>query len=245
MSHRFTGTPIKATSTKSQVVEDTALPGRPTPKFVYCHNPSNWSFHTDHGFIPNVTKIQIRPGVNGCKRPPNGHIPMLSRLRSDGWIPIDESGPIKVTDPESGQIVDDMGYLHQWEGKRGPIYQDAWSWPTLLGAGSAATCDWSSQFDRAGFVAWQVQLRDSGTVPPIGPGIAARLLKVKGRRADRRVADGHDGNPHIQAHVNREHAELEAMKTAAVEAGAKVKGRAPTAKKRGPGRPKKVTTDGS
>ncbi|MHA1570592.1 MAG: hypothetical protein ACTSWM_02125 [Alphaproteobacteria bacterium] len=169
---------------------------------------------------------------------------MIAALQSQGWITLDESGPIRRTDPDSGALVDDTGYLMQWEGKRGPIYQDAWSWPTLIGRGRAARVDWSAQFDRAGYVAWLVMLRDTGAVPPISPGVAARLLKVQNRRADRRLAEGHDGNPHVQAHVKEQRARLEAMKDAAVSAGAKVKGRKPAEpKKRGPGRPRKVRAD--
>lgn len=245
MPHTFSGTPVKATSTKVHVDSDERLPGRPSPKFVYAHNPSNWSFDPVHGFLPVATKIPIRPGVNGCGRPPNGHVAMLSGLRAQGWIILDESGPIRVTNPDTGEIVEDAGYLLLWEGKKGKIYQDVWSWPTLIGRGNSARVDWSSQFDHDGFKAWLIMLRDTGVVPPISPGVASRLLKVQERRADRRLSEGHSGNPHIQAHVKAEHKTLDRMKDAALSAGAKVKGRRgkDSGKKRGPGRPRKVRAD--
>ena len=249
MTHRFTGRPTKATATKVATIAEDRLPGRPEPKFIYAHHPSGWTYTDGVGFLPTLAKIPIRPGVNGCKAGPSGHLPMLNRLSSEGWIPIDESGPVKITDRRTGKIADAEGYLMRWPGRRGAIYQDVWAEPTIIGAGSYAECDWSTQYDRAGFQAWQVWLRDSGAVPAIQAGVAAQLVKVKTRRAARRVTEGHDGNPHVQALVVAEAAELASMEDAAIDIGARVRRRRPVAaavadgdpvKKRGPGRPRKA-----
>ena len=189
-----------------------------------------------------MTKIPLVPGVNGCRKGATGHLPVLTRLRGEGWIPIDEAGAVKLSDPD-GTIIDDDTYLLRWEGRRGPIYQDCWSHPTLIGHGPTARVDWSSQYDRPGFRAWRAWLVDSGTLPDVTAGVAARLCKVQGSRAARRTAEGHDGNPHVQAHVNHELSKLDGMKDAAAAKGARVKGRTSKPKKRGPGRPRKVRAD--
>lgn len=233
--HQFAAQPRKATSTKVGTAEDDRLPGRPTDKFVYAHHPNNWEW-IDGAYLPRLTKVPLRPGVNGCKKGRGGHIPVLNRLRSEGWTVIDESGPVKLTG-EDGEIVDDTGYLLAWPGRIGPIHQDCWSIPSLLGAGNSATVDWSSQFDREGWNAWRLWLLAEKLIAPPTAGVLNHLLKLQNRRASRRSGESHDGNPHIQAHVRREQDKLTAMSDAAIDSGAKVK----NAKRKPRGRPRKVT----
>lgn len=237
--HDFNARPRKEGGQRVSSVDDARLPGRPSPRFIYAHNPASWDFDAEYGFLPRVQKIPLRVGVNGHRPGPNGHLPVLTGLRAKGWIPLDEGGPVKRTG-DGGEIEDDTGYLYRWEGTKGAIYQDCWATPTLVGAGRTARVDWSTQYDRAGFRAWRVMLRDSGTVPPITAGVAAGLVKIQERRAARRLNEGHDGNPHVQAHVKAEHATLAAMQAEAVQKGARIKGAPMPPKKRGPGRPKKV-----
>ena len=230
MSHSFSGQPVKASATKVSSIVDERLPARPTPKFVYCHHPNSWEFHADLGWIPRVKKIPLIPGVNGCRKGPSGAQPVLTRLRSDGWIVLDEDGPV-VRTGDDGDLVRDNGYLYKWEGTGGPIYQDAWTRPSVIGVGPSAKVDWTSQYDREGFAAWRAMLRDKGMVPAATPAVLAEACKVQERRSRRRLSEGHDGNPHVQAHVTTEMARLDAMTAGARELGAMVKGKDKTAAK--------------
>ena len=239
--HNFKA-PQKATSTRvSATIDDTRLPGRPNHKFVYAHHPGSWDYDPVDGFLPRLTKIPLRAGINGCLPGPRGHFPVLARLRGEGWTVIDESGPVKRSDP-NGEITDDTGYLMQWDGRNGPIFQDCWALPSVVGTGPGAVVDWASQYDRDGFRAFRKMLRDTGAVPAAQPAVLSSIVKVQKRRANRRIPEGHDGNPHVQKIMKREMARLQSMETDAAALGVKVKGR--PRKKRGPGRPKKVAANG-
>lgn len=232
MPHDFANIqPEKPSITKvaAQLADD-KLPGRPLPKFVYAAHPGAWEYvDKATGFLPRLKKIPLIPGVNGCRPGPNGHLPVLASLARKGWTVIDESDVVIRTDP-NGNLVRDKGYLYKYPGKRGAIYQDCWSHPSLIGYGPTAQVDWATQYDRAGFDAWRAHLRDSGRVPAPTAGVMAQALKLQTRRAARRIVDGHDGNPHVQAHVKREQQRLEDMRNAAAEAGARVKGKKRKAK---------------
>ena len=219
-----------ATRVTSSTIDD-RLPCRPTPKFIYAAHPNAWEWHPDHGFIPRAKKIPLVPGVNGCRKGANGAQAVLTRLRSDGWIVLDEDGPI-IRTGDDGDLVKDQGYLYRWEGRSGPVYQDAWAAPSIVGYGRNASVDWVSQYDREGFAAWRAQLVRNGTIPKPSAAVLARLLKVQARRAGRRVHESHDGNPHVQAEVKAQQDRLEAMQDAAADKhGAKVRGRPKKAQK--------------
>lgn len=241
MAHTFTKE--KTTAAKVTSLVDDLLPGRPTVKFIYAHHPNSWEHVPGYGFLPRLKKHSIQAGVNGTQRGPRGIHSLLTNLRADGWFPIDDQGPVMVTDPDSGDIVEDSGYLLKWRGAKGAIYQDAWAEPTIIGTGSQRRCDWNSQYDRAGFLAWREWLRDNDRVPAIQPGVASELVKLKERRANRRTSEGHDGNPHVQAIVLEEHQQLEALRKDAIGVGARVRGKKRKTKRKG--RPTKVTADAS
>ena len=234
--HNFKAPKRASATAVSASIDDDRLPGRPNHKFVYAHSPTSWEYDAELGYLPRLSKIPLRPGINGCRRGRNGHLPVLSKLRAEGWTIIDENGPVKRCN-DAGEVVDDTGYLMAWEGRKGTIYADVWSTPSVYGN----TIDWASQYDREGFRHYRAFLRDSGAIPKAAPGVLAHIVKVQTRRANRRVAEGHDGNPHIQKHVKREMGKLENMQTDAAELGVKVKGAKP--KERGPGRPRKVKAD--
>lgn len=230
MPHSFpTGKRTRASATKVTSITDERLPGKPTPKFVYAHHPNSWEFHLEHGWIPYVKKIPLVPGVNGCRKGARGVQPVLTRLASEGWIVIDEDCPIVLTGSD-GDLIKDNGYLYRWEGIRGAIYQDAWSSPSVIGTGPAAKVDWQTQYDRVGFAAWRAMLVEKRLVPPASAAVLAEAVKVQTTRSRRRLAEGHDGNPHVQAQVKREMSKLDAMIAAARELGAVVKGHPSSAK---------------
>ncbi len=228
MAHNFTSTKV---SNKAGTVEDGRLPGRPSPRFIWAHHPDSWEF-MDGQWLPRLKKIPLIDGVNGCKKGPNGHIPVLNALRQDRWVPLDEDGTIKVTDPATGQVIEDKGYLCAWDGQKGTHYSDAWGTPLLIGAGRQLKVDWSTEYDHQGFDAWRRWLVDSGTIEPPSPAVEARVIKTQANRAKRRIKEGHDGNPHVQAHVVAEHEKLEAMKATAAHKNTRrrVKGRGKKAK---------------
>ena len=211
MSHNFR-TPTKATS-KAASVSDDRLPGRPTPKFLWAAHPDSWEF-IDGQWLPRLKKIPLVDGVNGCRKGPYGHIPVLNQLRIDRFIPLDDEIAVKLTDKD-GKITDDAGYMVKWEGQRGAHYADIWATPHLVGSGRQLRVDWSTGYDVAGFNAWRLWLVESGTVPKPTPAVLAQIIKLQGKRANRRVGESHDGNPHVQAHVKREQDKLEAMKASA------------------------------
>lgn len=224
MPHNFNK---QKASNKASVTSDNRLPGRPRARFVLAHHPDSWEF-IDGAWLPQLKTIPLIPGVNGCRQGPDGHLPVLVALRQDRWTPIDDQIAIKITDPDTGKIVDDAGYLLEWEGRRGPHYSDAWCTPMLLGSGRNASVDWSTGFDVAGYNVWRLWLVESGTIEKPSPAVMAQLLKVQEKRASRRINESHDGNPHIQAHVKAEMDKLEAMRSASNGADKKrrpVKGR--------------------
>ena len=211
MPHNFAS---RKANNKAGSNSDSRLPGRPRPRFVFAHHPDSWEF-VNGEWLPRLKSIPLVPGVNGCRPGPNGHLQVIARLQSDRFTVLDEDMEIRVTDPETGEIVTDSGYMVEWEGQKGAHYSDAWCSPMLYGAGNRLQIDWSTEYDRAGFDAWRSWLVESGAIKRPTTAAMARLIKIQEKRANRRIGESHDGNPHVQAHVKREQDKLSDMKKAA------------------------------
>jgi len=213
MPHNFQS---KKANNKAGSASDDRLPGRPRPRFLLAHHPESFEF-VGGKWLPMLKTIPLIPGVNGCRNGANGHQPVIVELRNNRWVPLDEDMSIKVTDPDTGDIVDDEGYMEEWEGKKGPHFSDAWCNPMLVGSGKAASVDWNTGFDHAGYNAWRAWLIEEGHIKPPSPAVLARLTKIQEKRANRRIHESHDGNPHIQAQVKAGLDKLAAMNAAAPE----------------------------
>ena len=82
---------------------------KPGMKFIYIHYPQSWSFCTKRGFIPRLSKIYAKPGVNGVDK--NGDMTMtLAHVEKKGGT---------VINPKDQRLGEYANYVHFYKTRPG------------------------------------------------------------------------------------------------------------------------------
>lgn len=155
---------------------------RSTPQFIYMHHPNQWDIlKTEDGyeFLPILTKFQLLAGLNGVKIRPGGGIDYTlakSNYTEQGWVFI-----------ENNAI--EGGYLREFDGVGGPIYQDLWTTPRRLGNGSRARVIWDTDLD--GYNAFRRSLVESGAIPKPDPAALDFKIALLEKRSSRKLKNSH------------------------------------------------------
>lgn len=195
MAKSYTSKPV----TKSAGGGDT-LNAPPNYQFIYMHSPHGWELVRDEAgdyeWLPTLKRFQLRPGVNGIKQTRRGRVDYVNaraRFESNGWRFI-------AQDEVEG------GYLVEYEGRSGPVYEDRFTTPRSLGVGANARILWD--FDQDAFDDFRRGLKEILGEPD--PSVIDLKTAIQTRRAVRRVKNVHI--PAVAAHVEAEQDKLDAMK---------------------------------
>lgn len=208
----------KATIRRNQVAPD-RLPVRATHPFLFGYHPGNWEHIEDFGWLPQLKRFVLQPGVNGCKEPhAGGHTLMVARFQGEGWTFIDDSEPVCYHDIDSGELVEEEGYLIGLRGVRGKVHCTVWDNPEVIGMGREATVDWGTGFDREGFNFWRTELMKRHGWKPTAA-VIARRERLQRHRITRQGPRNNKGHPEVQAHVAEQASKLERMQADAVKLG--------------------------
>ena len=170
---------------------------RPADKFVYAHYPQSWVYDLELGeFLPSLTKIIAKPGVNGVSK--NGSLTMtLAGVQAKGGTYID---------PKDSRLESYMDYVHYYPTQNGgKWYVDFCQTATVLPTGQVLWGDCSEEWQ--GFLA---HVRDSGIVSPMIEEIYIKLAEAEAHALDN-LLGRLDRNPHFGPQVERSRARLAGM----------------------------------
>ena len=175
------------------------LPTPPNDQFLLTHHPERWQLvETDEGgyeMLPILTKILLRPGLNGVRARPSGGIDYSETrgiYQDRGWI-------FLPTDIIKG------GYLREYQGRGGKVYADRWTTPRSLGGGSRVVWD----IDHKGYNAFRRGLVEDGTIAKPDPVIYDFLLAQYTRRIQYEQQKGH--LPHVGKSIAKNEEKKEAL----------------------------------
>ena len=155
---------------------------RSTPQFIYMHHPNQWDLlATADGYelLPKLTKFQILPGLNGVKMRPGGGVDYAlakSNYKEVGWLFVEN-------DAIEG------GYLREFDGVGGRVYQDRWTTPRRLGSGARSRVIWDIDLD--GYNAFRRGLVDSGVIPNPDPAALDFKIALLEKRSSRKLKNSH------------------------------------------------------
>ncbi len=213
MAHNF----ARRRATTEHVVNE-RLPVAPNPSFRWMWHPESW-VEVNGAWLPRLKKWWLLPGVNGVKnRGAHGHLHAKTEMEHvHGFIVLDPvKTPVLVKDPETGDLVEQRGYLDvipcQRGKRKGDYHLDPWTTPDVLGHGAKAKV--IEVFDHETFDAWRAMLVERDIIDRPHPATLNAEIDRQRSRAGRRLAEAHDGNPHVQAAVEAEFNRAERMEAA-------------------------------
>jgi hypothetical protein len=170
---------------------------RPAHKFVYAHYPQSWVFDLDSGeFLPRLTKIIAKPGVNGVSK--TGSLTMtLAGVQAKGGTYID---------PKDKRLGDYKDYVHYYPTQNGgKWYVDFCQTATVLPTGQVLWGECNEEW--RGFL---LHIKNSGIISPMIQEIYIKLVEGE-RNALDQLLGRLDRNPHLGSKVDKSRARLDGM----------------------------------
>ena len=164
-------------------VEAAALPRTrdidPFP-WVFAHYPTAWMFSPEHGFLPKLSKVSGKPGVNGVRERPNGSDigPAVGAHMQRG------ASIIRTSDARLGEF---RNYLAVFPVEGGGKHY-AERWVRYVQVGRRLQVD--SKATEAAHIEFLQAVRDSGVIEPIDPVVYESMrerAEERVRRAERRA----------------------------------------------------------
>lgn len=175
--------------------------------FTHVHYPGGWVYDDELGFLPELSEITARPGVNGVPINGNTNLAMAGAIGKGGMI-------VNPTDPRLGDYRNYMARFKCVGGRhRYGLAQDEY---VLLPGGEAKQEDTSAY--KRGLL---VHLRDNGMVHPLESPVYRKLLDIE-ERACRRLAERSAANPFFTDALKARQLRLAKMKQAWADLRAKL-----------------------
>ena len=212
MAHEF-----QREDLRRETLEDSRLPCKRNPPFVFAHFPDSWEMAPDGdggwAFMPRMKCMRLEPGVNGIRGESYDAVrPQLffANLRAEGWIIIDSDEAVVYHDEDGELVTGERGYLGSRPCRHGKVYCSVWDRPIVSGRGRRARVDWKTKKDVSGFNEWKLMLVATGVIPKPSEAGLNELIRVQTRRARRQAGKAGD-NKYLQDLVSKESERLDAM----------------------------------
>jgi hypothetical protein len=182
---------------------------RAPPPFLYAHMDSDWEYHPEHGFLPQLKRYPIVPGLNGVDEH-SGDSSLRAGILAKGGIIIDRYDDRLLldgehTDDESHTYYDYVRYFETEDGRR--YHVEPGEVPTITGRRAIV---WDKDAGRRGYAAFRKHLRDSGIIDPITDPAWQDIRAHQTARIER-LRDAVARNPHKAAALEAAEATLRAM----------------------------------
>tara|TARA_R100000808_G_scaffold7939_1_gene22755 strand:- start:6348 stop:7049 length:702 start_codon:yes stop_codon:yes gene_type:complete len=172
---------------------------KPADRFVYAHYPTRWEFNAEHGFLPTLSKIPARPGVNGVS--PRGDL-------TNVLVVIQQQGG-KFIDPTDARLGEYMDYVQYYTCENGAKWWvDSCMEATVLPGRKVM---WKAK--PGAWDGFRVHLRNAGLVDPLVPEVYELMLEKQRNKIERKAARS-GMNPIYKAQYDAEIEKLEAMESA-------------------------------
>lgn len=187
-------------------VEDQSLPRHYTnAPFWFVHYHAGWSYDLEHGFLPELSEIQQKPGVNGIGDDLKPNRAIAGSMAKGGVV-------IQHDQPNLGPW---LNYLDRYPCRGGGFhYCFKGSQYHLLPNGGAAPQNTADTF-----IAFRVYLRDQGLVRTLSWPVYTQMREREGLRLTRLVKAAAKA-PYMEEQVTAQRARIKAMETAWATANA-------------------------
>ena len=183
-----------------QAVSDDALPEKfANYPFVYVHYPMGWVFDDAAGFLPELSEIQAKPGVNGVGKDGRLSRPIGGAIQKGGTI----------IDPADRRLGDWKNYLVTYPvvgGRKHHCFRSAAF--TILPGGRVHAGDGSEDYN-----AFRAFVRDEGVVAPMENPVFMALMDRESRGYNRVIRDAVK-LPHLAPLADAKKARMAAMRAA-------------------------------
>lgn len=188
---------------ETEVVENlTGLPvtrgQRPGLKFVYVHYPQSWRFDMDRGWVPNLSKIYAKPGVNGVTK--TGDMTQtLAHVQKKGGT---------VINPKDERLGQYQNYCHYYPTRNGGRwYVDFCQKAEVLPNDQIIWNDSEIEEPLLDFAAHLVR---AGIVRPMLKEVFSQYVEKERAKLDN-LFGRLDRNPHLKARCDETEKRLEKM----------------------------------
>ena len=181
--------------------EEIALPAEmANHPFIYAHAPHAWEYDSERGFLPSLSEITSKPGINGV-----GDDGKIARVI--GWFH-DEKGGILIepTDDRLGPWKHYVASFPCQGGRKHYCFRDCGF--VVLPRGRVIVEDHSAEMRD-----FRQHIRDSGIVAPMDPVVFDLLMEREGRGL-RRLEIEVAGNRRLPEAVVAKRARMDAMRAA-------------------------------
>lgn len=178
-------------------------PRQTAPPFTLCHLPSRWLWNKDHGWYPDLTSIQHRPGANGVTRhgmssnSPINPQPAISGHMTKGALIIERKDP----------RIPGGDYIRRHKTRYGQHHHclrfESWS---RVGRGKMRR-----RFDLPRYVEWLRELEAVGMIMPMAEDVLLDSLDILDKRIDRYQNDPRIGSAAIKLGLKRAQDERDRM----------------------------------
>lgn len=167
-------------------------------RFVFVHYPTGRTFSEEHGFIPELSTIVAKPGVNGVGKDGRLNKPIAGSIQKGGIV-------INPNDARLGEWVNYVASYDTVNGKHWCFKAETFS---ILPGGRVAQGDNSAKF-----IAFRKQIDAAGMCHPMEEAVYNELREVE-RRACERLGKEAAKNPHMKAAYDARVGRMAAMDAA-------------------------------
>lgn len=171
---------------------------KPGLKFIYVHYPMSWIFDVERGFIPRLSKVYAKPGVNGVSK--NGDMTVtLAHVEKKGGT---------VINPKDHRLGDYQDYVHFYRTRTGSKwYVDFCQKAVVLPNDQIVWNDSETEGPLKDFAKF---IADSGMIKPLIKEVYMGLLEAERAKADT-LYGRLDRNPHLKKTVDLCEERIDAM----------------------------------
>ena len=174
--------------------------------FVCVHYPHGWSYSEAHGFVPELSEIVSKPGVNGVTMDGVGPNAVINNNRAVAGS-MKKGG--RIIDPKDSRLGEFMGYVVFYPTVNGSKhFCFAGSEFEILPGGHVKQTDTSARY-----MAFKLHVRDAGLIEPMAQSVYARIRDIEVTKLNRLVRRSAD-SPFYQAKVDESQKRLIAMDAA-------------------------------
>ena len=186
--------------------EERRLPAKyANDRFVFVHYPYGWSWHDEHGFLPELNQIIAKPGVNGVGIDGRLNKAIAGAIQKGGTVINPEDARLGSWRRHVASYVTASGRKH---------YCFILQRYDILPGGRVV-----GREDAAGYANFRAFVRDAGIIAPLEEAVYDQMIEMERRGYDRAAARGAD-RPHMVMFATARKARMQAMEAAWASAAA-------------------------
>jgi hypothetical protein len=181
-------------------VEERRLPAKyANDRFVFVHYPYGWSWHAEHGFLPELSQIIAKPGVNGVGVDGRLNKAIAGAIQKGGTVINPEDARLGPWRRHVASYVTASGRKH---------YCFILQRYDILPGGRVVAKE-----DAAGYANFRAFIRDCGMIAPMEEAVYAQMIEIERRGYDRAATRGAD-RPHMVGFATARKERMAAMEAA-------------------------------